>query len=69
MSISSVGSNVPTFTAQQPKGKTASDGDSAAVEASESAKTKLNEITNGGSGGSPVASALTAPSGGINKLV
>ncbi len=70
MSVSSIGSNsapvsyqprTPTTTTAKPD----SDGDSAAVEASESAATKSAERANGGV--APKAAASTRP-GGVNVI-
>ncbi|MDR3448740.1 MAG: hypothetical protein P4M15_03145 [Alphaproteobacteria bacterium] len=79
MSISAIGAGAsyspPTQNSAAAKPKVASDGDSAAVEAAESASTKRSEQQNGGRAvpaatatASPAATA-TSGSGSVNLLV
>jgi len=75
MSVSSIGpvSNAAQGSVLTAKGGTAPDGDPAAVEASESSKTKLAEAVNGGfapaQSATPVTSAPTTSSAAVNKKV
>lgn len=75
MSISAIGAGTsyspPTQNSAAAKPKVASDGDSAAVEAAESAATKRSEQQNGGKATATASATATATpgSGSVNLLV
>jgi hypothetical protein len=73
MSIPPIGSSLNATQVSvltTPKAAAAPDGDSTALEAAESSKTKLAEVANGGfapKSTSPVTSPAAAANGGVNK--
>ena len=69
MSISPVSSSAASVSAIPQSAAKAPDGDSAAVEAAESAKTQQAEKNNGGVEPKAVAATSSATNGGLNKIV